>query len=136
MSENVFQHRGFDQQLTAMQNKLDRLQSSGGGGTSDGMDERVTRLETHFEYVRRDLDEIKADLKGTLARLNEMPTKADLWQWKWQWTALALAAVAIVIGGIIGGLSWIQPAPAPAGTAPTPAPIVIQVPQPQAAPKR
>lgn len=42
------------------------LPKAGGGGTSGGMEERVTRLETHMEYVRSDLAEIKASL-GTIA---------------------------------------------------------------------
>lgn len=100
-------------------------------GDSDGGDamERLTRLETHFEYVQRDLGEIKGTLKDMAAVLSGLSTRdeiaslrRDLWAWKWQWTALALAVVAITIGGIIGGLDWIKPEPTP------PVPIVIQAP--------
>ena len=38
------------------------LQPPGGGGTCDGMEARIASLETHLEYVRRDVGEIKADL--------------------------------------------------------------------------
>ena len=38
-------------------------------------DPRVARLETHFEYIRRDLDEIKAGLHSVAAT---MATKAEL----------------------------------------------------------
>lgn len=39
---------------------LATLQARGGDGTSGGMEERVTRLETHMEYVRRDLEDLKS----------------------------------------------------------------------------
>jgi len=39
------------------------FQNPGAGGTGDSMDARVTRLETHTEYMRADLAEIKAGQK-------------------------------------------------------------------------
>lgn len=93
-------------------------------GTLPPMESRVTRLETHMEYVRRDLDGISGKLDKLIERTAELPTKADLWAWKWQWSAIGLAIVAIVIGGIIGGLAWIQPNPS------APTPIVVTVPKP------
>lgn len=118
------------------------------------MDERVTRLEVEFQYVRRDLDDVKGALGTILAKLSSMPTKddlarlsQDLWQWRVQWTAISVAAVALIVGGIIGGLAWIKPEPAPAPSiqvipapasapavqvvpVPAPAPVVIQLPSP------
>lgn len=79
------------------------LQHGGGGGTSDGMEARVTRLETHMEYVRRDLDEIKSLLRV----LPELATKRDLETWRWQWLATGIGIVAITVGGITGGLALI-----------------------------
>ena len=38
------------------------LQSGGGGGTYDGMEARVAVLETHVEYIRRDISDLKADM--------------------------------------------------------------------------
>lgn len=81
-----------------------------------------------MEHVREDVREIKdalTSISTKLDRLSDLPTKGDLTAWKVQWTALALAVVAIVIGGIIGGLSWIQPEPQ--AEKPT-APIVVTVP--------
>jgi hypothetical protein len=102
------------------------LKSGDGDGTSGDMDGRVSKLEVHMEYMRNDLGEIKTDLKSALDQLRTLPTRSDLWAWKWQWTALAVGTMAIVIGGIIGGLSWIKPdAPVVA-----PQPIVIQAPPP------
>jgi hypothetical protein len=92
------------------------LVRSGGNGHPPGMDSRVTRLETHFEYVRRDLDEIKTDQKGVLSKLDalgntisKLPTSADLWTWRTQWIIICLTAVVIIVGSIIGGLAWIKP---------------------------
>lgn len=92
----------------------------------DPMETRVTRLEVNMDHVCNDMTEMKADLKTLVSALTTLPTKDDLWAWKWQWTALMFAAVAIIIGGIIGGLSWIKlDAPvAPVASAP----IVITVP--------
>ncbi|WP_156679364.1 hypothetical protein [Sphingomonas profundi] len=83
------------------------LHGGGGGGTSEPMEERVTRLETHMEYVRRDLDDLRAGQATILDRLNDLPTKADLNTWRWQWVATAIAIIALTVGGITGGLALI-----------------------------
>ena len=104
------------------------LRGRGGGSTSGGVEERVTRLEVQMETVQRDLGEIKTDLRSTLEIVRSLPTKGDLSTFRWQWVATAVAAIALIVGGIIGGLGWIKPdaaAPAPAA-----APVVIQVPAP------
>jgi hypothetical protein len=93
------------------------------------VEQRVTRLETHFEYIRDDLDEIKAEQR-TIARqieakfdainslLNEIrlelakrPTTGQFWGMIGVVAAIALATVAIIITGIVGGLAWLQVAP-------------------------
>jgi len=82
--------------------------------------ERIVRLETHFEYIQRDLSEIKSDLR----RLNDLPTKSDLNSWKWQWAGMALAVIALTVTGIVGGLALIN-----RSVDSHPNPIVIQVPK-------
>ena len=77
------------------------------GDNFDPMEQRVTRLETHMEYVRDDLREIKGDLKTVVERLTELPTKRDLDTWRWQWIAAGLTIVALTVGGITGGLALI-----------------------------
>lgn len=114
--------------LQRMEHRLEEiaLKGGGGGGISDGMDGRVSALEAHMEHVREDTREIKALLGGISDKLSAMPTKSDLWSWKLQWTAIGIGMVAIIIGGIIGGLAWIQPEPTP----PAPAqPIVVTIPK-------
>lgn len=68
------------------------------------MNERITRLETHFEYIQKDLWEIKTELK----RLNDLPTKNDLNNWRWQWIITAIAIITLTVGGIVGGLALIN----------------------------
>lgn len=83
------------------------LKGGRGGGTSGGMEERVTRLETHFEYVRRDLDDIRGTQSKILDIVIAQPTRSDLNTWRWQWIATGIAIVALTIGGITGGLALI-----------------------------
>jgi hypothetical protein len=98
-----------------MAQKAAQLSGDGGDGTSYGMDARVTRLETHMEYVRSDLSELKAGQKETTkalsslaSSLEKLPTKNDLWAWKLTWLTIALVGFATIVGGIIGGLDWIK----------------------------
>ena len=93
-----------------------------GDGTPDDMERRVTRLETHMDYVQRDLRGISDKLDTIIDRTGNLPTKADLSTFRWQWVATAVAAIALIVGGIIGGLGWLKP------DDPTPAPVVVHVP--------
>jgi len=79
------------------------------------MDARVSQLETHMEYMRETVSEIKAiqkEMSKSLAdltmKVDKLPTKDDLWSWKVQWLAIALGTVAFIVGGIVGGLDWIK----------------------------
>jgi hypothetical protein len=112
----------YEARLASNQTASVGLNGGGGDGTSDAMETRVTRLEVRMENLDRSLLSIDAKLDKVNDRLVQLPTKADLNSWKLQWTGLALAVVAIIIGGIVGGLSWIQPEATP------PAPTIIQMP--------
>ena len=99
---------------------------------------RVSAVETHMEYVRRDLDDIKAGLKDIKVVLTHLPTKRELDADRLQWTAIGIGAIALIVTGIIGGLGWLETRgtryipPSPASQ-----PIVIQMPaQPQPTPRR
>jgi hypothetical protein len=39
------------------------LKSGGGGGTSDGMEARVAKLEASVEHIQKDIAEIKGDVR-------------------------------------------------------------------------
>ena len=90
---------------------------------------RVVRLETHFGYVRKDVDDFKESQREMQATLSEMrdgirelPTKTDLWTWRTQWIIIGVTTAALIVVSIIGGLAWLKPEPS------SPQPIIIQVP--------
>jgi hypothetical protein len=76
--------------------------------------ERVTRLEVEFEYVRRDLDEIKTDMKDLLkvqgeirqemgeirGELAKRPTTAQFWGLIASVAVIALSVVILIVGGM------------------------------------
>jgi hypothetical protein len=82
----------------------------------------VTRLEAHLEYIRDDLDEIKAEQRSFSSKLDAMnallndirvelakrPTTGQFLGMIGIVGAIALATVAIIITGIVGGLGWLQ----------------------------
>lgn len=49
----------------------DDEERNGGGNPPGGndMEARVAKLETHVEYIRRDLDEVRIDVKAIKSRL-------------------------------------------------------------------
>jgi hypothetical protein len=83
------------------------LKGGGGGGTSGGMEGRVSRLEAYMEVTRDDLKDIKASLNSLVGTVSNLPTKGDLNAWRWQWIATAVAIIALTVGGITGGLALI-----------------------------
>ena len=101
------------------------LKFDDGDGTSGAMDGRVSRLEAHMEHVREDMRDIRRDLATLIDRTGDLPTKADLTIFNWQTAIMAVTLMALIVGGVIGGLSWIKPDPTPAAA---PSPIVITLP--------
>ncbi len=98
----------------------------------DPVDGRVHRLETEFEYVRRDLDEIKADQKEILRELRrhdekfgdmdrrfgemdgrftalegKMPTIGQFWGMIGTVAVIALTVVILIVGGMSLGLAYL-----------------------------
>lgn len=63
------------------------LKSGGGDGTSSGMEIRLARLESDVDYIKRDIGELKIDVRGIdkktddvlihLARLDERSKHAS-----------------------------------------------------------
>jgi hypothetical protein len=106
------------------------LDGGGGGPHDPGMESRVTRLETEFKYVRRDLDEIKVTLEHVGARLNELPTKRDLTT-DLQWIIATTFGVCFAVVSIfVGVLAYLQDqkTASSASSPAAPAPIIIQIP--------
>ena len=95
----------------------------------NAIDGRVSALETHMEYVRRDLGDIKAELKDIKGVLTQLPTKRELNADRLQWTAIGIGAIALIVTGVIGGLGWLETRAAKYASAPPfPQPILIQLP--------
>jgi hypothetical protein len=85
----------------------DRLKSGGGGGTFDGMEARVAKLEAVGEHIQKDIAEIKTDVRefrtgigslnvstGTLSeRVTHLPSKGFI--------VVGLLAALSVIAGLV-----------------------------------
>jgi hypothetical protein len=75
-----------------------RLKSGGGGGTSDGMEPRVAKLEAAVEHIQKDISEIKTDIRG----LRDM---------QWSHFLILFGAIIFVALGLAGlmarGFKWL-----------------------------
>lgn len=86
------------------------LRPGGGGGTSDGMDARVARLEAHVEGLRADVADIRANLAALAAqvailtervailteRVAHLPSKGFV-------VSSNMTAIALLTGAIVFG---------------------------------
>ncbi|MBP7336898.1 hypothetical protein [Niveispirillum sp.] len=101
-------------------------------------DARLDRLERDVTTLHQDMRDIRSALGQIQVTLTSLPTKRDLTTNTWSGLAVGLAIMGLVVGGIIGGLSWIKPDAAPPTpvTITAPPPIIVQVPAspPQAIP--
>src|SRR5580700_2144765 len=94
------------------------LQGGGGGGTFDGMEARVARLESDVAHIQADIGEIKDTLKNlnshlsearvTIATLTErmthLPTKGDIGLW------ITAGAAGVVTGlTLLSRFGWLVP---------------------------
>jgi putative salt-induced outer membrane protein YdiY len=84
--------------------KVRETLGGGGGGGNQDMNSRVTRLEVEFEHVRKDLDEIRSDLKDIKGGLAGLATKRDITQNNLIIAGLALA----VVGVFVAVLTYLQ----------------------------
>lgn len=107
--------------------------ATGGGGPHDpGMtDARLDRLERDVNTLHQDMRDIRSVLGQIQVTLGTLPTRRDLTTNTWSGLGIGLAIMGLVVGGIIGGLSWIKPDAAPPPTPVTitaPPPVIVQVP--------
>ena len=58
-NDNVYPLRR-DEALGAAEPPGGRLTGGNGGGSFDGMEPRIAKLETHVEYLRRDMTDLKS----------------------------------------------------------------------------
>lgn len=75
-------------QLEEARSARDSLSSAGGGGTSDGMEPRIARLENDMSEVKADLKKVALDVSEMKGRLSAMPTT-------WQLVGLIIAIMGL-----------------------------------------
>lgn len=95
------------------------LKGSGGGGTFDGMEGRLSALETNVSNLKGDVGRIERKLDRVGSDVSKLATKGDFFGYLAATFTIALAVVAIVVGGIIGGLGWLEAYSANLHSAPT-----------------
>jgi hypothetical protein len=99
--------------------------SDGGGDLSP----RVAKLEAHMDHLQSDVREIKSILGGLASQFHHLPTKQDLSNNVMTMVLIGLTVLLLGVGGIIGGLAWIEPKPAPQmAPSSAPAPLIFQIP--------
>jgi hypothetical protein len=87
----------FGRNLEEMQRNLDRLKAGDGGGTSGGMEERVTRLEKNVDALAKDVSDIRADVATLKENVRHLPTKP----WLFSTLAGMLTFLAVIVGVIV-----------------------------------
>lgn len=65
-------------QLEKAEAQASRLKTGGGGGTYDGMEARVSKLEGIADDTRKSLEAIRVDLAEIKGKLSTMPTTLQL----------------------------------------------------------
>lgn len=115
------------------------LQSGGGGGTMDGMNERIIRLEERTDLFGKQLDRIVTRLDSMdekLASLSKLPSKEFLVGTIISALAIALAIAALTFAIADYAAKKAAPATPAATQAPAPQqPLVIVVPSLSAVPQ-
>lgn len=87
----------FGRDVDEMQRNLDRLKSVGGGGTYDGMEVRVARLEKSFDTLAKDVSDMRVDVATLKENVRHLPTKP----WMFSTLVAMLAALSVIIGLIV-----------------------------------
>lgn len=97
--------QGNDRNLNIVEGPWKSLKSGDGGGTFDGMEARVARLEASAAHLERDMGEVRADtrdIRDRLVRIEErlahLPGAAQLWG--------AGATIVALIFGALALLPW------------------------------
>lgn len=99
------------------------LQTGDGGGTSGGMNERVTRIEEWAKQADARMGRVEDKLDRILDRLGGLPTKGDMRNY----LLMAIGIFVSIVALVFTGMSLMQSSAAPTPAA-APAPVIIQVP--------
>ena len=97
MSAPVFDELGAYRKLTQDNQRLARenqsLKQGGGGGTSGGMEGRVSRLEARFDKMVDETAEIRVNLATLTERVSHLPSKGFI--------VSVVSTGVVVLGGVI-----------------------------------
>jgi hypothetical protein len=83
------------------------LKGGEGGGTYDGMEARIAKLEAHMEHVQSDLAKLgglPADIAGMKSDIGNLPTKDYLSQQfdvQFRWIIGVVTMVVAIVGLIV-----------------------------------
>jgi len=83
----------LQQQNQTLLQEVKRLKTGGGGGTSDGMDVRVSRLESQVDKLDAHVTDMKVSLATLTERVAHLPSKGFI--------VTALGTTATVLGAIV-----------------------------------
>ena len=87
-------------QNAALREEMDRLKSGSGGGTSGGMEARLAKLESDMEYVKRDVGELRPDVKDVRERLSRLEVAVSSLPTK-TWGVSALMLLLTLIAALV-----------------------------------
>ena len=89
--------------------ELERLKSGGGGGTFDGMEPRIAKLEARADGIEKRLD----DIKGDIARVeNRLISMNDAQLGKWDVAQVVFIVMAALMAAVVFGprvMALLQP---------------------------
>lgn len=83
------------------------LRNGGGGGTSGGMEARLARLEADMDHVKRDVGDLRSDVRVVMSGVEGLRTSAGVIDEKLKHVAtigqMWVAAIGIVaaLGGVV-----------------------------------
>jgi hypothetical protein len=83
------------------------LPPAGGGGTFDGMEARVAKLEAHVEHILEDVSGLRTDMRDVRDRLPRIETRLEQLPTKGFVVTAAVATIAL-LGAIITMQQQIQ----------------------------
>ena len=79
--------------IRKLEAQVEQLRGGGPGGTSGGMEERLTRVEKNVDQLAKDVTDIRVDIATIKENVRHLPTKP--------WLFTALAGVIAAIGAIV-----------------------------------
>jgi hypothetical protein len=86
------------------------LKNGGGDGTSGGMKARIARLESDVDYIKRDIGELKTEVREIIREISRMAYANFLWTISgFVGLFLLLGAGELGLAGLLAhGFGWLK----------------------------